>query len=413
MAKLKPVYIIEIQRSAVCRSFKGGFSKIRPDDLLAEILKKTITKTNKKFKSDIANLVEDVIIGCAMPEGMQGLNIARITSLLAGLPSTVPAMTLNRFCASGLQSIAQGAHSIAAGGSDLIIAGGVESMSAIPMVGNTPRPNPKLFLDESDADIKALSHSMGVTAENLAKRYKISRKEQDEFAYNSHQKALKAQSKGLFKSQICEAFGVVNDEGPRKDTSVSKLSKLKTSFAAENIAGSVTAGNSSQVSDGASVCVLASEKFIKKHNITPLARFCGYQLAGVAPDVMGLGPVCAVPKVLNQVGIKDKDLNWIELNEAFSAQALAVCRDLGWDSTDKRLNPNGGAIALGHPLGATGSILVSKLVHGVGRSKSKSKGYGLVTLCVGGWHGGCWGYRGFLIYLCFISGFFAIYIACL
>ena len=382
MAKLKPVYIIEIQRSAVCRSFKGGFSKIRPDDLLAEVLNKTILKASKKHKLDLKNFSEDVIIGCAMPEGMQGLNIARMASLLAGLPSAVPAMTLNRFCASGLQSIAQGAHSIAAGSCDLIIAGGVESMSAIPMVGNTPRPNPKLFLEKSDADIKSLSYGMGVTAENLAAKYKISRKEQDEFAYNSHQKALKANNKKLFKSQICEVFGAVSDEGPRKDTTLSKLYKLKTSFAAENIGGSVTAGNSSQVSDGASVCILASEKFIKKHNITPLARFCGYQLAGVAPDVMGLGPVCAVPKVLKQVGIKDKDLNWIELNEAFSAQALAVCHYLGWDSTDKRLNPNGGAIALGHPLGATGSILTAKLVHGLARSKNK--GYGLVTLCVGG-----------------------------
>ena len=382
MAKLKPVYILEIQRSAVCRSFKGGFSKIRPDDLLAEVLTKTILKASKKHKLDLKNFSEDVIIGCAMPEGMQGLNIARIASLLAGLPSAVPAMTLNRFCASGLQSIAQGAHSIAAGSCDLIIAGGVESMSAIPMVGNTPRPNPKLFSEKSDADIKSLAYGMGVTAENLATKYKISRKEQDDFAYNSHQKAIKANNKNLFKSQICEVFGAVSDEGPRKDTSVSKLSKLKTSFAAENIGGSVTAGNSSQVSDGASVCILASEKFIKKHNITPLARFCGYQLAGVAPDVMGLGPVCAVPKVLKQVGIKDKDLNWIELNEAFSAQALAVCRDLGWDSMDKRLNPNGGAIALGHPLGATGSILTAKLVHGLARSKNK--GYGLVTLCVGG-----------------------------
>ena len=380
MAKLKPVYIIEIQRSAVCRSFTGGFSKIRPDDLLAEVLTKTLLKASKKHKLDLKNFREDVIIGCAMPEGMQGLNIARMASILAGLPSAVPAMTLNRFCASGLQSIAQGAHSIAAGSCDLIIAGGVESMSAIPMVGNTPRPNPKLFSEKSDADIKSLAYGME-HGENLATKYKISRKEQDEFAYNSHQKALKANNKNLFKSQTCEVFGALSDEGPRKDTSVSKLSKLKTSFAAENIGGSVTAGNSSQVSDGASVCILASEKFIKKHNITPLARFCGYQLAGVAPDVMGLGPVCAVPKVLKQVGIKDKDLNWIELNEAFSAQALAVCRDLGWDSTDKRLNPNGGAIALGHPLGATGSILTAKLVHGLARSKNK--GYGLVTLCVG------------------------------
>ena len=372
---IQDVYVISVSRSAICKSNKGKFANTRPDDILAELLKKSY------LKSDIQNKVSqeqinDVIIGCAMPEAQQGLNIARVSSLLAGFPVSVPAMTLNRFCASGLQSIAQAADKIASNNADLIIAGGIESMSCIPMMGNTPRPNIKLF---SDDKLIGLSHSMGITAETLVDKYKISKLEQDKFAYNSHKKALKAQKSKLFDKQIIDILGVKKDEGPRLNTSIKKLSELNPVFKKN---GSVTAGNSSQVSDGAAVCILASGTFVKKYKLKPLARFCGYSVSGVDPKIMGVGPVGAINKVLQKLNLKDKDLNWIEINEAFAAQVIAVCKDMGWRVNDKRINPHGGAIALGHPLGASGAILTSKLI--LGMKSKKQKGFGLVSLCVGG-----------------------------
>ena len=384
MPRLQNVYVISIHRSAICKSNKGKFSRVRPDDILSELLAKSfnlsglsdilVNKNKNKNKNKNIN-IDDIIIGCAMPEAEQGLNIARIASLLAGFPNSVPAMTLNRFCASGLQSISIAADKIATGNADLIIAGGVESMSAIPAAGNIPRPNPKLFKD----DLSSIALGMGLTAENLVSKYKISREDQDKFAFASHQKALKAQNNKRFDSQIIDILGAKIDEGPRKDTSIKKLSDLKSAFSKS---GSVTAGNSSQVSDGAAVCILASEKFVKKHKLKPQARFCGYSISGVSPDIMGIAPVKAINDVLKKLKLKDKDLSWIELNEAFAAQAIAVCKYLGWRVNDARLNPHGGAIALGHPLGATGAILASKLISGM-RSHKKS-GYGLVGLCVGG-----------------------------
>jgi acetyl-CoA acyltransferase len=333
--------------------------------------------------------IEDVIIGCAMPEGEQGMNVARIGALLAGIPDSVAAQTVNRFCSSGLQTVALAADRIRLGEADLVLAGGVESMSMVPMMGNKVAMSPQVFRDDN----VAIAYGMGITAEKVAEQWKVSREAQDAFALQSHQRALAAIAAGEFASEITpytvvsrqpaaggsavavrELF-VQNDEGPRADTSAEGLAKLKPVFRA---GGSVTAGNSSQMSDGAGAVLLASAQAIKDYGLTPLARFVGFSVAGVKPEVMGIGPKEAIPKALKLAGMTRDQLDWIELNEAFAAQALAVVQDLGLDPA--KVNPLGGAIALGHPLGATGAVRVATLVHGLRRRKQK---FGMVTMCIG------------------------------
>ena len=381
----KTVYIIAAQRSALTKAKKGGFSKTRPDDLLAEILKKTVA-ISKVDPKDIG----DVIIGCAFPEAEQGTNIARVASLLAGLPDSVPGLTVNRYCSSGLNSIAIAANSIANGEYEVAIAGGVESMSMIPMGGNDWSVSPEVFKKDENL---AIAFGMGITAENVANEWKISREAQDTFATNSNQKAAYATTNGYFKNEIIpvevthhlpdlktnkiiEKKLVVDiDDGIRSDTTVDTLAKLSPAFA---VKGSVTAGNSSQMTDGAAVVVLVSEDYLKKHNLKPIGRFLSFAVAGVPARIMGVGPVKAVPLALKQAGLSLKDIDWIELNEAFAAQGLAVIHDLGLDTSI--VNPTGGAIAMGHPLGATGAVLATKLLHGL---KRIGKRYGLVTMCIG------------------------------
>jgi acetyl-CoA acyltransferase len=331
--------------------------------------------------------IDDVYMGCAIPEGEQGMNVARIASLRAGLPHSVPGMTLNRFCSSGLQSIAFAAERIAAGGANCIVAGGTESMSMIPIAGRRVSPNPTLIENHPGAYL-----TMGLTAENVARDFHIGRDDQDSFALESHRKALAAIHEGRFKEEILplsvrevllengtkvvREFTFDTDEGPRRDTSLEALRKLRPVFRPD---GTVTAGNASQTSDGAAATVVMSETKAKELGIQPLARFVAYATAGVAPEIMGIGPVEAVPKALRLAGLKLEDIDLIELNEAFAAQALAVIRELGIDPA--RVNANGGAIALGHPLGCTGSKLTATLLYEMRRRKAR---YGLVTMCVGG-----------------------------
>lgn len=325
-----------------------------------------------------------------MPEAEQGMNVARMSLLLAGLPDTVPGVTVNRFCASGLQAIADAAGRIRLGMADVIIAAGTESMSAMPQImGNKVALNPKIFAHEAHL---GMAYGMGLTGESVARQWDISREDQDAFALASHQKACAAMAAGHFNDEITPysithhlpgAAGTVRmveklaerDEGPRVDTDAAALAKLRPVFDAR---GSVTAGNSSQMSDGAAALVVVSERVVRELNLTPLARFAGFSVAGVAPEIMGIGPKIAIPKALAQTGIAQHDLDWIELNEAFAAQSLAVIRDLGLDPA--KVNPVGGAIALGHPLGATGAIRTATLVHGLRRTGGK---YGMVTMCVG------------------------------
>jgi acetyl-CoA acyltransferase len=321
------------------------------------------------------------------------MNVARIGVLLAGLPEQVPGVTINRFCSSGVQAIAMAADRIRLGEADLMLAGGTESMSMVPMMGHKIAMNPAIF--ENDEN-RAIAFGMGITAEKVAERWKVSREDQDAFALQSHQRALAAIQNGEFKDEITpfqlddrypdlknrtvkEDRRIISiDEGPRADTSLEVLGKLRPVFRNGQFGGSVTAGNSSQMSDGAGALLLASEKAIKDYGLTPLARFVGFSVAGVAPDIMGIGPKEAIPKALKQTGITQDQLDWIELNEAFAAQALAVIRDLGLDTS--KVNPLGGAIALGHPLGATGAIRAATLIHGLRRRKQK---YGMVTMCIG------------------------------
>ncbi|OAD21843.1 acetyl-CoA acetyltransferase [Candidatus Thiomargarita nelsonii] len=353
----------------------GVFNQTRPDDLLVHAIKGLLNTVPKLEKSAI----EDVIIGCAMPEAEQGLNVGRIAALLAGLPESVPGMTVNRLCASGLQSIAIAADRIKTGAADVLIAGGVESMTMIPMTGNKPAMNPMIFADEN----KAIAYGMGMTAEKVAERCHIDRASQDEFALESHKRALAAIERGEFKDEIVpisktdltHQMIVDTDEGPRANTSLEALAKLRPAFAKE---GTVTAGNSSQMSDGAAALLICSENALKKFHLTPMAKFLGFSVIGVDPAVMGIAPVKAIPMVLKQVGLKLEDLEWIELNEAFAAQSVAVIRELGLDQS--RVNPLGGAISLGHPLGATGSIRATTLLHGMKRNNLK---YGMVTMCIG------------------------------
>ncbi|WP_115702783.1 acetyl-CoA C-acyltransferase [Legionella sainthelensi] len=379
------VYIVDVLRTPVGKAPRGVFKHTLPDDLLAHVIRNLMQRNLSVEKSKI----EDVIIGCAMPEAEQGMNVARIASLLADLPQSVPAMTINRFCCSGVQSISVAADSIRSGDVHLALAGGVESMSMVPLGGNKYTANPAIFNNE---DI-AIAYGMGITAENVAKRWGISREQQDEFATESHKKAVAAQRRGDFKAEISPVEITVRhadlenstvsikkkliseDEGPRADTSYEAISKLKPVFAAK---GTVTAGNSSQTSDGAGIALLASEQALHYYKLKPIGRLLSYAVAGVPPEIMGIGPIEAIPIALKRAGIRLDQLDWIELNEAFAAQALAVIKEL--DLPRDKVNPLGGAIALGHPLGATGAIRTATLLHGLQRTKGR---YGMVTMCIG------------------------------
>ncbi len=381
----REAYVVAARRSPVGKAPRGVFRHTRPDDLLAHVIQAVLADQPDLDPAQ----VEDVIVGCAMPEGEQGMNVARIAALLAGLPDAVPGVTINRFCASGLETVARAADQIRLGEADVLIAGGTESMSLIPFMGSRPAFNPRIF---DDADV-AIAYGMGMTAERVAERWQVSREDQDAFALESHRRALGAQEAGHFADEIApfdvveqrpdlEAGQVVAsrrrvdaDEGPRADTSAERLAKLRPVFAAR---GSVTPGNSSQMSDGAGAVLLASGAAVKRYNLQPLLRFAGYAVAGVAPEIMGIGPVAAVPRALQRTGLAAEDVDWVELNEAFAAQSLAVMRDLGLDA--QRVNPLGGAIALGHPLGATGAIRTATLAHGLRRTRGR---WGMVTMCVG------------------------------
>ena len=377
-------YIVAATRTPVGKAPRGALRNAHPADLLAHVLRAVVAQAPG---IDLRR-IEDVIVGCAMPEGEQGMNVARIGALLAGIPETTAAQTVNRFCSSGLQAVALAADRIRLGDADLMLAGGVESMSMVPMMGNKVAMSPAVFTEEH----VAIAYGMGITAEKVAEQWNVSRADQDAFALASHQKALAAIASGEFGDEITPytivshlpgADGAIatrevvlkNDEGPRADTSADGLAKLKPVFRA---GGSVTAGNSSQMSDGAAGVLLASEQAIKDYGLTPLARFVGFSVAGVKPEIMGIGPKEAIPKALKQAGLTRDQIDWIELNEAFAAQALAVIRDLGLDPA--RVNPLGGAIALGHPLGATGAVRVATLVHAMRRRKLK---HGMVTMCIG------------------------------
>ena len=378
------VYIVSSIRSPVGKA-GGVFKQVRPDDLLSFVLKELL-KNNPNIDPKV---IDDVIIGCAMPEAEQGLNIARIAALLANYPQSVSGVTVNRFCASGFQSIAYAADRIRLGEAELMVAGGVESMSMIPMMGHHPAFNIKTF----DEDNIGIAYGMGTTAEQVVNKYNINRDSQDQFAFESHQKAINAVNQGYFKDEIKpyevitqsydldsqertqQSVTVSADEGIRFDTSIDQLAKLKAAF---HINGSVTAGNSSQMSDGAGATLLCSEKALKLFDLTPMARFVGFAVSGVDPKIMGIGPVLSIPKVLTQCGLKQRDIGHIELNEAFAAQSLAVIQELNLDP--EIVNPLGGAIALGHPLGATGSIRTATLLHHLKRTNTR---YGMVTMCVG------------------------------
>ena len=383
---MRKAYIIDAKRTPVGKA-RGSLSKTRADDLLVHAIQSVLKAADSSEK--INSSIDDIIVGCAMPEGPQGLNIARIATLLAGLPDSTPAYTLNRFCSSGLQSVSNAADLIKSGASDLVIAAGVESMSSVPMTGFKPSMNPKILSDENIS----IAYGMGLTAEKVVQKYDISREAQDQFAFESHQKAIQANKNGLFENEIDPILTeedtysvksneylnnsnlVSKDEGPREDTSLEVLAKLRTVFAQD---GSVTAGNSSQMSDAAAAVLVASEEAVEKYNLTPKAEFLGFSVAGVPAEIMGIGPVKAVPKVLDSLNLNLEDIGWIELNEAFAAQSLAVIKELKLDS--EKVNPLGGAIALGHPLGATGAIRVATLISAMQREKID---YGMVTMCIG------------------------------
>lgn len=379
------VYVVDVIRTPVGKAPRGVFKHTLPDDLLAH----TIRSLKKRNESLDWKMIGDVVIGCAMPEAEQGMNVARIASLLADLPHSVPAMTINRFCSSGVQSIATAAATISTGNACLALAGGVESMSKVPLGGNKYTANPAIFKN----DHIAIAYGMGITAEIVAKRWEISREEQDEFAAESHKRAVAAQKRGDFKEEISpieitlrhpdlatsklitKTKLISEDEGPRADTSYEAISRLKPVFAAK---GTITAGNSSQTSDGAAIALLADEKALKQYNLKPMARLLSFAVAGVPPEIMGIGPIEAIPLALKKAGITLDQLDWIELNEAFAAQSLAVIKELSLPR--EKVNPLGGAIALGHPLGATGAIRTATLLHGLRRTKGR---YGMVTMCIG------------------------------
>ena len=378
-------FIVAATRTPVGKAPRGALKSTRPDAMLAYVLQRVLTEVPQ---IDPVR-VEDVIVGCAMPEAEQGMNVARIGLLLAGLPNSVAGMTINRFCSSGLNAVSIAADRIRTGEAEIMIAAGTESMSMIPLMGGLT-PNLDVFARDENLGI---AYGMGLTAERVAERWKVSREDQDAFALASHTKALAAQEAGEFATEISpypvrqstpdlgtgkivdKTRTLDRDEGPRADTSAEGLAKLRPVFAAK---GSVTAGNSSQMSDGAGAVLLVSEKVLKELALSPLARWMGYAVGGVAPEVMGVGPIVAIPKVLRATGLSLDQIDWIELNEAFAAQSLAVMRELGLDAA--KVNPLGGAIALGHPLGATGAIRTATIVHGLRRRKQK---YGMVTMCVG------------------------------
>ena len=384
--QVQDAYIVAATRTPIGKSHKGYLRNMRPDDLLATTMKAVLAQVPGLDPQAI----EDVVCGCAIPEAQQGLNVARISAVLAGLPVGVGGVTVNRFCASGLTALQMAADRIRVGEADVMIAAGVESMSMVPMMGNSPSLSPSIFEREGDVGI---AYGMGLTAEKVAQRWKVGRDAQDAFALQSHQRALAAQQAGDFAAEITpitvtdrgvdiakgEAVSrsrtISLDEGPRPDTSIEGLAKLRTVFAAR---GSVTAGNSSQTSDGAGALLVVSEAALKRFNLTPLARFVSYASKGVPPEIMGIGPIEAIPVALRHAGLSLQDMDWIELNEAFAAQSLAVIEQLGMDPA--KVNPMGGAIALGHPLGATGAIRAATVVHALQRNKLK---YGMVTMCVG------------------------------
>ena len=383
--QIQDAYIVAATRTPIGRSGRGYFRNTRPDDLLVAAVKSAM----KQVPSLDPKAIEDAIVGCSFPEAEQGMNMARIAMALA-FSHPVGGVTVNRFCASGVTAIQMAADRIRVGEADVLIAGGAESMSLVPMGGNKPSFNPEVFAKDENVGI---AYGMGLTAEKVAEQWKVSREAQDAFALESHLRALKAQAAGEFSDEITpiEVFErlpnlatgdttvktrtVTLDEGPRKDTSLEGLAKLKPVFAAK---GSVTAGNSSQTSDGAGALILASEKAIKQFDLKPLARFVSFAARGVPPEIMGIGPIEAIPAALKYAGLTQDQIDWIELNEAFAAQSLAVINSIGLNPA--KVNPMGGAIALGHPLGATGAIRAATVVHALRRHNLK---YGMVTMCVG------------------------------
>ena len=384
--QIQDAYIVAAVRTPVAKR-NGAFRAVRPDDMLATVLRGVLAKVPSLDPSEIG----DVVTGCAMPEAEQGMNVARIGLLLAGLPDRVPGITINRFCASGLQAVADAASRIRLGEADVMIAAGTESMSAMPQImGNKVSLNPEVF---ARAENVSIAYGMGLTAEKVAQQWKVSREDQDAFAVESHRRACAAIAAGHFKDEILPyavksyapgADGTVriterlveHDEGPRPDAAADKLGKLRPVFAAR---GSVTAGNSSQMSDGAAAVLLMSEAAVKRYDLKPIARFSSFAVAGVPPEVMGIGPVEAIPRALARAGVAMADLGWTELNEAFAAQALAVMRQLEMDPA--KVNPLGGAIALGHPLGATGAIRTATLVAAMQRDPGLR--YGMISMCIG------------------------------
>jgi acetyl-CoA acyltransferase len=384
--QVQDAYIVAATRTPIGKSGRGYFRNTRPDDLLIAAIRHALSQV----PSLDPKAIEDAVIGCSFPEGEQGINIARAAAVLAGLPHSVAGVTVNRFCASGLTALQMAADRIRVGEADVMLAGGTESMSMVPMGGNKPSFNPEVFARDENLGI---AYGMGMTAEKVAQQWKVGREAQDAFALQSHQRALKAIAAGEFAAEMTPVEVIdrmpnlatgettlktrtVNiDEGPRADTSAEGLAKLKPVFAAK---GSVTAGNSSQTSDGAGCLILASERAIKQFDLKPLARFVSFAARGVDPKIMGIGPIEAIPAALKLAGLSQDALDWIELNEAFAAQSLAVINSLGLDQS--KVNPMGGAIALGHPLGATGAIRAATTVHALRRHNLK---YGMVTMCVG------------------------------
>ena len=383
---MKEAVIVDCVRTAVGKAGRGTLKNTRPDDLAAFVMEGLL----KRYPQVDKDHIDDVILGCAMPEAESGLNMARIAALRAGLPDSVPGVTINRFCSSGLQSIAMAAERIRAGGADAILAGGTESMSMLPMTGNKFSPNPWMV-----DHLPEIYISMGLTAERIYQKYGISRQDQDEFSFRSHQNALRAQAQNKFDEEIVpiEVAAVAleegrpaerltifqKDEGPRADTSMEALGKLKPVFHAE---GTVTAGNSSQTSDGAAIALVMSDTRARELGLKPMARFVSFAVAGVPPEIMGIGPVKAIPKALDMAGLKLTDIGVVELNEAFAVQALAVIREAGLNLDT--LNVNGGAIALGHPLGCTGAKLTATILREMARRQAR---YGMVTMCIGGGQG--------------------------
>lgn len=384
MITMQEAYIVAYGRSAAAKAKQGALFHERPDDVAAKVLQGILKRIDGKFNK---NMIEDVIVGTAFPEGLQGQNIARTIALLTGLSDTVPGQTVNRYCSSGLQTIAIAANQIMAGQGDILVAGGVELMSAVPMGGNEPTNNPTLQYDDIGA-----SYPMGLTAENVASQFDVSREDQDAYAVRSHQRAYDAQRDGRFKDEIIpirvNSVEYTNagpkvhtnifdqDEFIRPDTTMEALAKLRTVFKAD---GTVTAGTSAPLSDGAGFVVLMSGDKVKELGVTPIARFVGYKAVGVDPKIMGIGPAYAIPEVLSLSNLSVEDIDLIELNEAFASQTIASIKEVGLDIS--RTNVNGGAIALGHPLGATGAMLTARLLNEMGRRPDSR--YGMVTMCIG------------------------------